>query len=66
MASIIVPVGNDRRRLMGISRNMELNPAITAAAIISGAYIGDTSSYGCHAAGRAFCKGPAVADVNDK
>jgi hypothetical protein len=62
MASIIVPVGNDRRRLMGISQNMELNPA----AIISGAYLGDTSSYGCHAASRAFCKGPAVADVNDK
>src|SRR6476660_10500203 len=30
--------------LMGISQNMELNPAITAAAIISGAYFGDTSS----------------------
>ena len=27
---------------------------------------GDTSSHGCHAAGRAFCKGPAVADVNGK
>jgi Na+:H+ antiporter, NhaC family len=30
--------------LMGISYNMELNPAITAAAVISGAYFGDTSS----------------------
>jgi len=30
--------------LMGISANMELNPAITAAAIISGAYFGDTTS----------------------
>ena len=30
--------------LMGISYNMDLNPAITAAAVISGAYFGDTSS----------------------
>ncbi|MEJ0078748.1 MAG: Na+/H+ antiporter NhaC family protein [Alphaproteobacteria bacterium] len=30
--------------LMGISASMEMNPAITAAAIISGAYFGDTSS----------------------
>lgn len=30
--------------LMGISLNMGLNPAITAAAIISGAYVGDTTS----------------------
>ena len=30
--------------LMGISLNMGLNPAITAAAIISGAYFGDTTS----------------------
>lgn len=30
--------------LMGISYNMELNPAISAAAVISGAYFGDTSS----------------------
>ena len=30
--------------LMGISQNMEMNPAITAAAIISGAYFGDTTS----------------------
>jgi NhaC family Na+:H+ antiporter len=30
--------------LMGIALNMELNPAIAAAAIISGAYFGDTSS----------------------
>ena len=45
MASIIVPVGNDRVGLW--ASRMELNPAITAAAIISGAYIGDTSSYGC-------------------
>jgi NhaC family Na+:H+ antiporter len=30
--------------LMGISHNMEMNPAITAAAIISGAYFGDTTS----------------------
>ncbi len=30
--------------LMGISHSMELNPAITAAAIISGAYFGDTAS----------------------
>lgn len=30
--------------LMGISANMELNPAITAGAIISGAYFGDTTS----------------------
>lgn len=29
---------------MGISQNMEMNPAITAAAIISGAYFGDTTS----------------------
>ena len=29
---------------MGIAMNMELNPAITAAAIISGAYFGDTTS----------------------
>lgn len=30
--------------LMGIALNMELNPAIAAAAIISGAYFGDTTS----------------------
>ncbi len=30
--------------LMGISQNMEMNPAISAAAIISGAYFGDTTS----------------------
>jgi NhaC family Na+:H+ antiporter len=30
--------------LMGISENMGLNPAISAAAIISGAYMGDTTS----------------------
>lgn len=30
--------------LMGISANMGLDPAITAAAVISGAYFGDTSS----------------------
>jgi len=30
--------------LMGISQNMELNPAITAGAVISGAYFGDKSS----------------------
>lgn len=30
--------------LMGISSTMEMNPGITAAAIISGAYFGDTSS----------------------
>jgi NhaC family Na+:H+ antiporter len=30
--------------LMGISQNMGLNPAITAGAVISGAYFGDTSS----------------------
>jgi NhaC family Na+:H+ antiporter len=30
--------------LMGIAVNMELSPAITAAAIISGAYFGDTTS----------------------
>ena len=30
--------------LMGIAINMELSPAITAAAIISGAYFGDTTS----------------------
>ena len=30
--------------LMGISANMELNPAISAAAIISGSYFGDKSS----------------------
>lgn len=30
--------------LMGISREMDLNPAITAGAIISGAYFGDKSS----------------------
>jgi NhaC family Na+:H+ antiporter len=30
--------------LMGISLNMEMDPAITAAAVISGAYFGDTAS----------------------
>jgi len=30
--------------LMGIALNMELSPAITAGAIISGAYLGDTTS----------------------
>ena len=30
--------------LMGIGLNMELDPAITAAAVISGAYFGDTTS----------------------
>jgi NhaC family Na+:H+ antiporter len=30
--------------LMGISQSMDLNPAITAGAIISGAYFGDTTS----------------------
>jgi NhaC family Na+:H+ antiporter len=30
--------------LMGVSNNMEMNPAITAAAVISGAYFGDTTS----------------------
>jgi NhaC family Na+:H+ antiporter len=30
--------------LMGIAANMELNPAIAAAAVISGAYFGDTTS----------------------
>ncbi len=30
--------------LMGVSHSMDLNPAITAAAVISGAYFGDTSS----------------------
>ena len=30
--------------LIGIAVNMDLNPAITAAAIISGAYFGDTTS----------------------
>jgi len=30
--------------LMGISQNMDMNPAITAAAVISGAYFGDTTS----------------------
>jgi NhaC family Na+:H+ antiporter len=30
--------------LMGIALNMELDPAITAAAVISGAYFGDTTS----------------------
>ncbi|MGH6761986.1 MAG: Na+/H+ antiporter NhaC family protein [Phyllobacterium sp.] len=30
--------------LIGISANMELDPAITAAAVISGAYFGDTTS----------------------
>jgi NhaC family Na+:H+ antiporter len=30
--------------LMGISNSMELNPAITAAALISGSYFGDTTS----------------------
>jgi NhaC family Na+:H+ antiporter len=29
---------------MGIALNMDLNPAVTAAAVISGAYFGDTSS----------------------
>lgn len=30
--------------LMGVSHSMDLNPAITAAAVISGSYFGDTSS----------------------
>ncbi len=30
--------------LMGISESMDLNPAITAAAVISGSYFGDTTS----------------------
>jgi NhaC family Na+:H+ antiporter len=30
--------------LMGIAVNMDLNPAITAGAVISGAYLGDTTS----------------------
>jgi Na+:H+ antiporter, NhaC family len=30
--------------LMGVSNNMDMNPAITAAAVISGAYFGDTTS----------------------
>ena len=30
--------------LMGIAASMDLNPAIAAAAVISGAYVGDTSS----------------------
>jgi NhaC family Na+:H+ antiporter len=30
--------------LMGVSQSMEMNPAITAAAVISGAYFGDTTS----------------------
>jgi NhaC family Na+:H+ antiporter len=30
--------------LMGIAINMDLNPAITAGAVISGAYLGDTTS----------------------
>jgi NhaC family Na+:H+ antiporter len=30
--------------LMGIALNMDLNPAITAGAVISGAYLGDTTS----------------------
>jgi Na+:H+ antiporter, NhaC family len=30
--------------LMGVSLNMDLDPAITAAAVISGAYFGDTTS----------------------
>jgi len=30
--------------LMGVAHNMQLDPAITAAAIISGAYVGDTVS----------------------
>ena len=30
--------------LMGIAQNMDMDPAITAAAIISGAYFGDTTS----------------------
>ena len=29
---------------MGIALNMELDPAITAGALISGAYLGDTTS----------------------
>ena len=66
MASIIVPVGNDRRRLMGISRNMELNPAITAAAIISGAISAIPVHTDATQPAGPFAKGPAVADVNDK
>jgi NhaC family Na+:H+ antiporter len=37
-------VGTIGLGLMGISDNMDLNPAITAAAVISGAYFGDTAS----------------------
>jgi NhaC family Na+:H+ antiporter len=37
-------VGTIGLGLMGISHNMELDPAITAAAVISGAYFGDTTS----------------------
>jgi NhaC family Na+:H+ antiporter len=37
-------VGTIGLGLMGISQNMELDPAITAAAVISGAYFGDTTS----------------------
>ena len=37
-------VGTIGLGLMGISQNMGLDPAITAAAVISGAYFGDTTS----------------------
>lgn len=49
--------------LMGISANMGLDPAITAAAIISGAYFGDTTSPLSDSANLAA--GAAGADIYD-
>jgi hypothetical protein len=51
---------------MGISQNMELNPAITAAAIISGAISAIPVHTDATQPAGPFAKGPAVADVNDK
>jgi NhaC family Na+:H+ antiporter len=44
IGSSLTTIGTIGVGLMGISNNMELNPAITAAALISGAYFGDTTS----------------------
>ena len=44
IASPWTTVGTVRVGLMGIALNMDLSPAITARAVISGAYLGDTTS----------------------
>jgi NhaC family Na+:H+ antiporter len=53
-------VGTIGLGLMGISQNMGLDPAVTAAAVISGAYFGDTTSPLSDSANLAA----AVADVD--